>query len=94
MLFQDIHPVFICNYCKRYIPFYVVCGYKNINMFFHVNSEQLAADKELADIDAIAMELRNIREQRQQVYKVASNALNKGTISENIVQTTNALQVT
>lgn len=39
------------------------------------------------------MELRNIREQRQQVYKVATNALNKGTNSENVAQTTNALQV-
>ncbi|KRT85372.1 hypothetical protein AMK59_1613, partial [Oryctes borbonicus] len=39
--------------------------------------EQLAADNELTDIDAIAMELRNIREQRQQVYKVATSALNK-----------------
>ncbi|KAI4465405.1 conserved oligomeric golgi complex component 5 [Holotrichia oblita] len=55
--------------------------------------EQIAADTELSDIDALAMELRNIREQRQQVYKVATNALNKGTTSENIAQTTNALQI-
>lgn len=70
------------------IILHIQCGVKVLHIL-----EQIAADTELSDIDAIAMELRNIREQRQQVYKVATNALNKGTASENTAQTTNALQV-
>ncbi|CAG9771942.1 unnamed protein product [Ceutorhynchus assimilis] len=55
--------------------------------------EQLAADQELTDIDAVTTELRNIRMQQQKVIKLATGSLNQGIITENLAQTQTALQI-
>lgn len=55
--------------------------------------EQLAADPELDDIDAITTELRNVRIQQQKVVKLATGSLNQGIVNENAIQTSTALQV-
>ncbi|XP_050312688.1 conserved oligomeric Golgi complex subunit 5 [Anthonomus grandis grandis] len=55
--------------------------------------EQLAADPELTDIDAITTELRNVRVQRQKVVQLAIGALHQGIEHENVVQTSMALQI-
>lgn len=55
--------------------------------------EQLTADSDLMDIDAVTNELRNIRSQQQKVVKLAMSSLTQGITSENLTQTTTALQV-
>ncbi|ERL92500.1 conserved oligomeric Golgi complex subunit 5 [Dendroctonus ponderosae] len=55
--------------------------------------EQLAADPELEDIDAITTELRNVRIQQQKVVKLATGSLNQGIVNENAIQTSTALQI-
>ncbi|KAJ8951184.1 hypothetical protein NQ314_007724 [Rhamnusium bicolor] len=55
--------------------------------------KQLASDPELKNIDAVTTELRNIRKQQQKVVKLATGSLNQGVMSENITQTTTALQI-
>ncbi|XP_066261823.1 conserved oligomeric Golgi complex subunit 5 [Euwallacea similis] len=55
--------------------------------------EQLAADSELTDIDAVTTELRNIRIQQQKVVKLATGSLNQGIVNENVIQTSTALQI-
>lgn len=55
--------------------------------------EQLTSDSSLSDIDAVTTELRNIRTQQQKVVKLATSSLAQGISSENVAQTTTALQV-
>lgn len=55
--------------------------------------EQLAADCNLADIDSVTAELRNIRTQQQKVLRLASSSLTQGISNENVTQTGTALQV-
>ncbi|XP_022914460.1 conserved oligomeric Golgi complex subunit 5 [Onthophagus taurus] len=55
--------------------------------------EQLAADPELSDIDAITLELRNIKEQHQNIVKTTNTMLHQSVVNENMIQTTTALQI-
>lgn len=55
--------------------------------------EQLANDPNLIDVDAVSAELRNIREQQQNIVKLANGSLNQGINNENIAQTSTALQI-
>lgn len=56
-------------------------------------SEQLAADSDLKDIEAVTSELRNIRVQQQKIVNLTTSSLSQGISNENSAQTLTALQI-
>lgn len=55
--------------------------------------EQLAADPDLKDIEAVTSELRNIRVQQQKIVNLTTSSLSQGITNENVTQTATALQI-
>lgn len=55
--------------------------------------EQLAADPDLVDIEAVTSELRNIRVQQQKIVNLTTSSLSQGITNENVTQTATALQI-
>lgn len=55
--------------------------------------EQLAADSDLMDIEAVTSELRNIRVQQQKIVNLTTSSLSQGITNENVTQTATALQI-
>lgn len=55
--------------------------------------EQLAADPDLTDIEAVTSELRNIRVQQQKIVNLTTSSLSQGITNENSAQTRTALQI-
>lgn len=55
--------------------------------------EQLALDADLSDVEAVSSELRSARNQRQKVIRLATSSLTQGIMTNNVSQTSTALQV-
>lgn len=51
------------------------------------------ADPDLTNIDAVTVEMRNVRAQQQKIVSYTTNLLKQGIMNENVAQTTTALQV-
>lgn len=80
-------------FVKYLLHIYVLSYPTLIDYLYMYFLEQLAADPDLTDVDAVTSELRNIRAQQQKIVNLTNSSLNQGITNENVAQTTTALQV-